>query len=231
MKITASRLRKIIKEETAKVIAEATAGSTEKIKLANGGIVLLSSATKDHISKHGEPGTGSVFSGGNFIEAIVKEIQGMDISGTGGVYVAAVPGVGYDLVLPYDEAKNLPDAKKIEVKKEERGGVITVAGFETSAPIERFKTEKLSIVVRPSKAEFLPPDVKGDAEAVDALENGKLFSVLGAWPGRDDVPPSSQWGGKWAVVIPGKKSLENAGRVVQGATLVERWQRLAGIIK
>lgn len=236
MKLTSNRLRRIIKEETVRVLREVTGGGeTEKIKLKNGSVVLLSSGTKKHISAHGEPGTGSVFTGGDFVEAIVNSLSKMDVSGGGGVYVVSVPGVGYDLVLPYDEAKSLPDAQEIEVKKEERGGTVVVPGFKTSAPINKFKTDKLSIVARPSKAEFLPPDVKDDEEVKAALEGGKLFSVLSAWPGRDDVPPSSKWGKDWAVVIPDQKSgdksatTESTGR--SNDILLERWHKLAGFKK
>ena len=228
MRITESRFRRIIKEEVQRII-EAASDSTSKIEIGEGIIVLLPTWTKKHISTHEKPGVGSVFAEGDFVSKITDKISKLGVSGGGGVYTIDVPGVGYDLVLPYDEASKLPDAKEVDVKKSERGSTVTVKGFETSAPIKNFITSTLSVVVRPTKdSQFLPPDVKDDPALAKAMEAGKLYSVLSAWPGRDDVPPASKWGNDWAVVIPDAKPKKEAA-FHKGSLLIERWQRLAGI--
>jgi hypothetical protein len=112
-----------------------------------------------------------------------------------------VPGVGYDLVLPMSEAIKLPDAEKVEVEKEERSGPVKVVGIKTSRSLQSFLQDKLSVVVRPTTSlEYVPDDVK--EKIAPAIEKGRVYSILSAWPGRGDVPPASQWGGKWAVIIP-----------------------------
>ena len=178
-------------------------GSTEKIQLGDDVIVLFSSGAKKHVSSHAKPGLGSVFAGGDFTDTIVNEISKLSISGPGGVFLVDVPGIGYDLVMPYERASLLPDASETEVVKKERGGDVAVPAFKTSAPLETFATSDLSIVIRPTKdAAFLPDDMKEDPEVLRAMEEGKLYSVLSAWPGAGNVPPASQWGKDWAVVIP-----------------------------
>mgnify|MGYP003679434853 CR=1 FL=1 len=42
------------------------------------------------------------------------------------VYTISVPGVGYDLVLPNNEAKQLENVEQLEVEKEDRQGPIMV---------------------------------------------------------------------------------------------------------
>ena len=62
-------------------------------------------------------------------------------------------------------------------------------------------TDELSVVVRPTDSlEYVPDDVK--EQVAPAVEEGRAYSILSAWPGRGDVPPASQWGEEWAVIIP-----------------------------
>jgi hypothetical protein len=228
MRLTESRFRRIIKEEVQRII-EAASGSTSKIEIGKGIIVLLSEWAKKHISTHGKPGVGSVFAEGDFISKITEEISKLEVSGGGGVYTVDVPGIGYDLVLPYDKASKLPDHEEVNVEKSEGRSTVTVKGFKTSAPIKDFITSTLSVVIRPTtNLQFVPEDVQQDPAVKEAMEAGKLYSVLSAWPGRDDVPPASKWGNDWAVVIPDAKSKKEAA-FHKGSLLIERWQRLAGI--
>ena len=50
---------------------------------------------------------------------INKAIEQAQLSPDQAVYTVKVPGVGYDLVLPNDEAERLENAEQLEVKKEE----------------------------------------------------------------------------------------------------------------
>jgi len=68
--------------------------------------------------------------------------------------------------------------------------------------LEQFATNKLSVVVRLSTMEYVPDSLKQDPEVQAAATQGRLYGVLSSWPGRGDVPPASQWGEKWAVIIP-----------------------------
>jgi hypothetical protein len=174
---------------------------TDLLQSKNGNIIIFADWAKGHIEKgHKEPGLGSIFA--NFDLAHVGQaVSQVDVEGDGGVYSLSAPGVGYDLVVPMSDALALPDAKKVVVQKEERGEMIDVVGIETSAPLESFKTNQLSVVARPTRdLQYVPDDVK--QEVAPAVEQGRAYSLLSAWPGRGDVPPASQWGEDWAVIIP-----------------------------
>lgn len=169
-------------------------------------IILFSDWARGHIEKgHKEPGLGSIFA--DFDISLVDEaIQSVSVSGAGGVYELEVSNVGYDLVLPMKEASALEGAEATKVKKQERGQDIEVDAITTTQPLSDFATSKLSVVIRPtSDPQYLPDDVKSQQDILDAVKEGKVYSVLSAWPGRSDVPPSSQWNGEWAVVIPKEK--------------------------
>jgi hypothetical protein len=165
------------------------------------GHVLLADYVKNHIQTHNQIGIGSVFSPGVDINQIIKVIQELDISGDGGLYTTSYPGVGYNLVLPIEKAKTLPGAQITEVNKDERGQNIPVPAVKTTAPLEQFKTDQLTVIVRPSNPDYLPDDAKTD-EVMSAVQQGQSFSVLTAFPGDPNVPPASQWNGQFAVILP-----------------------------
>ena len=178
------------------IISEAT----DLLQSKNGNTVIFSDWAKGHIERgHKEPGKGSIFS--NFDLSLVNQaMNNIEISGAGGVYTVSVPAVGYNLVLPMQEALALPGAEKVEVEKEERE-IVKVTGIVTSAPLSDFITDELSVVVRPTTdLQYVPDDVKD--QVASAVEEGRAYSILSAWPGRGDVPPASQWGDEWAVIIP-----------------------------
>ena len=175
--------------------------ATDLLQSKNGNIVIFSDRAKGHIERgHKEPGKGSIFA--DFDLSLVGDaLSKVSIEGDGGVYTISVPNVGYDLVLPAEEALKLPDAERIEVEKEERSGPIKVMGVRTSRPLQSFLQDKLSVVARRTEdLKFVPDDVK--EKVAPAIEEGRVYSVLSAWPGRGDVPAASQWKDKWAVVIP-----------------------------
>jgi len=197
MKLLLERWRKYLNEQDEHALLNE---ATDLVK--NGeNIIMFSDYAKKHIeSGHKKPGLGSIFA--DFDLSLVSKTLGtIPLEGNGGVYSVEVPGVGYDLVLPMDEALQLPDAQKTVVTKEERQGPVEVIGIKTSKPLSGFLQNKLSVVVRQTKnMQYVPDDVK--EQVADAVAQGRVYSVLSAWPGRGDVPPSSKWGEDWAVIIP-----------------------------
>ena len=175
--------------------------ATDLLQTQNNKVIIFADWAKGHIEGgHKEPGKGSIFADFD-LSLIGDALKDISIEGEGGVASAMVPGVGYDLVLPMDEALTLPDAEKVQVSKEERGEEIIVTGIRTSAPLSDFSTDQLSVVIRPTTdLQYVPDDVK--QQVASAVEAGQAYSILSAWPGRGDVPPSSQWGDDWAVIIP-----------------------------
>lgn len=147
---------------------------------------------------HTKPGQGSIFA--KSIDEVLKIAQSAldkekDIekiaNGTGTLTVDS-PGIGYNLVLPIDQAKKLPGAKESEVEKVEGPNKIKVPAITTTAPLSQFKSNQLTIIVRPKK----------DAEG-KVIPNE--YIVLSAFPGDPSIPRASEWGGKYAVVIPDTK--------------------------
>lgn len=173
-------------------------------------VVILSDEAKQHIFfTHVGPGKGSVFAKVD-MEAIKESVRGLKIPGRGVVYKVDVPNIGYNLVLPMEEASNLSDAKEVQVEKQEGPNKVYVKGFTTSAPISQFETNEMCIIIVPtSKLEYIPDALKSDKTVLDAMAAGKLYSIVSAWPGVE-TPRASEWGDNWAVVIPDSKSEEAA---------------------
>jgi hypothetical protein len=147
---------------------------------------------------HVRPGQGSIFS--KPIDTVLKlaqdaldKEQNVDkIANSTGTLTIKSPGIGYNLVLPIDKAKALPGAKESEVEKIEGPNKIKVPAITTSAPLTQFKTDDLTVIVRPKKDE---------SGAVIPNE----YIVLSAFPGDPNIPRASEWNGKFAVIIPDKK--------------------------
>jgi hypothetical protein len=175
--------------------------ATDLLASQNGNVIIFSDWAKGHIERgHKEPGKGSIFADFD-LSQVADAVAAIDVNPNQAVYTINVPDVGYDLVLPMDEALALPDAEMTKVAKEERGGEVLVPGVITSAPLDSFLTDKLSVVVRPTDSlEYVPDDVK--EQVAQAVEEGRVYSILSAWPGRGDVPPVPEWKKDWAVVIP-----------------------------
>ena len=175
----------------------------DEVIRTNNDVVIFSDWVKGHIERgHKEPGLGSIFADFD-ISLVNKTLEQIELNPDQAVYTIPVPNVGYDLVLPTDEAKQLENAAQTEVEKEDRQGPILVNAYTTSQSLEDFKTDKLSVVIRPtSELQYVPEPLQKDPTIVQALEQGNLYSVLSAWPGRGDVPPANQWGDDWAVIIP-----------------------------
>jgi hypothetical protein len=144
---------------------------------------------------HIKPGQGSIFS--QSIDNVLKLAQGAldkatnidQIANSTGTLTISSPGIGYNLVLPMDKAKNLPGATQGEVEKIEGPSKIKVPSITTTAPLSQFKSDQLTVIVRPKKDE---------SGAVIPNE----YIVLSAFPGDPTIPRTSEWGGKYAVIIP-----------------------------
>jgi hypothetical protein len=151
---------------------------------------------------HGKPGQGSVFA--ISIDEVVKKVQEVlantkdieKIANSTGTVSVNVPGIGYDLVVPKEQAMKLPDAKLGTVEKQEGPAKIAVPSVTTSAPISNFKSDQLTIIVRPMK------DDAGNPKP-------NQFIILSAFPGNPSIPRASEWGDKFAVVIPSASLKEN----------------------
>ncbi len=198
MKLTTKQIRKMIHEELNKLLNEA-----DEIIHNSNNLIIFSDWAQGHILRgHKEPGLGSIFKEVN-MDMIMRAVESASLEGSGGVYTVEAEGaIGYDLVLPMGEAMALPDAKRVVVQKEERSGTVDVVGIQTSANIEDFATNKLSVVIRPSVMKYVPQPLQSNEEVIKAEAEGRLYGVLSSWPGRGDVPRASEWGENWAVIIP-----------------------------
>jgi len=214
-----------------------TSGEFTTIHRDDGKIVVSSNMVYDHIGKHGELGSGSIFSGGITAEMINEFLVNADIPTSGGGIPAGFPGGGYLLVAPFESAMKLQDATVKEGAKEDFDPMlkkmvpVPVAEVHTSQPLEDFATDETTVLVFPYDLNRSTPVqnafVQGDPELSAALENGTLYALATAFPGGfkvegQNVPKSTEWGGienpTWAVIIPNST----------GNPVVERWNRLAG---
>ena len=179
--------------------------ATDKIPGKEGIIILISDYVKKHIMEHNKPGVGSVFKAGVTEDEIVNMVKEVapKVTGDGGAYELKKSGIGYDLVLSIDKAKALKDAKEGEVEKQEGPNKVKVISITTSQPLSSFTSDRISLIIRKSNPQFLPDDVKTDDEIAKKIEEGKCYSLLTAFPGNPDIPRASEWGGKFAVIIPG----------------------------
>jgi hypothetical protein len=171
---------------------------------------------------HGEPGSGSVFADPGSVKSKALDVisRNLDnipqIANSTATIQETVPGIGYDLVLPYEEAAALPDAVEVTAEKLEGPNKIIVPAFKTSAPITDFLTDEFTVIVVPKK------DSSGNV-----LPNEYIIPTV--WPGKS-TPRASEWNGKYAVIIPDQQ-VKNESRDSQSKVIFERWQKLAGILK
>ena len=157
---------------------------------------------------HGKVGQGSIFAKSiddvlNIVQDTLNKRNDIDkIANTTGTVNIKVPNIGYNLVLPIEDAKKLPNAQETEVEKIEGPNKIKVPAIKTTAPINQFRTDELTIIVRPKK------DEKGTA-----IPNE--YIVLSAFPGDPNIPRTSEWGGRYAVIIPDSKEINENKKVVR----------------
>ncbi len=184
--------------------------STNKISDSIGNIVLVSDYVKNHIKTHNDFGLGSVFREGISDEEIleyVKQVVNENELKDGGFFEVEVPLIGYDLVRPYEEAINYPDADESVAIKKERELDIEVPLIKTSLYSDEFTTDILTMLISKSNPDFLPADVKNDEEIKNGIREGKVYSLITAFPGKN-IPKASKWNGEYAVIVPRKKDLD-----------------------
>jgi hypothetical protein len=147
---------------------------------------------------HTRVGQGSIFAKSigeikNDVLKIVKSEPNLDkIANSSGTIQKKVNGVGYDLVISKDNIKSLPNAKMTKVEKEEGNGTITVNAVSTTATLTQFKTNTLTIIVRPAK----------DSSGNVTPNNYIILSVFPGVVGADKR--ASEWGDDYYVVLPQK---------------------------
>lgn len=185
--------------------------STEEIS-KDDQIILISDFVKNHIKGHNQFGLGSTFREGitdDDINEYVNLVLKNNVLGDGGAFEINVPNIGFDLVKPYDVAKELPGAQESVAIKKERGTDVEVPLFKTSLDENNFATDRLTLIIRKSNPNFLPEDVKENPEILKGIDEGKVYSLLTAFPGNPDIPPASEWKGQYAVVVPTKRKVDS----------------------
>ncbi len=153
---------------------------------------------------HVKPGQGSIFA--KSVDEILKLAQNLldktnpkeldRIANSTGTLTMNVPGAGYNLVLPIEQAKKLPGAQASEVEKQEGPNKVKVPAITTTAPLTQFNTNELTVIVRPKKD-----------ESGTVIPNE--YIVLSVFPGDPDIPRASEWNSKYAVIIPNAKPRTN----------------------
>ena len=203
--ITESQIEKLLLE------------STNQIPGKDGITILVSDWVKNHIMDHNKPGVGSVFKKGITDDQILKMVEKVSnqVSGKGGPYQLDSPGIGYDLVLPIDDAKKLKDAKEGTVVKQEGPNKIKVPSISTSQPITDFSTNKVSLLIFPSNPQYLPDDLKNDENILNQIKQGKNYSLVTSFPGNPNIPKASEWNGKYAVILPGQSDSTNENKLLK----------------
>ena len=185
--------------------------STDKIQTSNGGVILVSDYVKNHIKDHNQFGSGSVFKEGitdEDINSFVNMVIENNELGEGGAFEIEVPGIGFDLVKPYDEAMSYDNAEESTTIKREGPNEIEVPLVRTSQSEDDFMSDRLTLIIRPSNPNFLPEDVKEDGDIMNMINQGKVYSLLTAFPGNPNIPRASEWNRQFAVIVPTKEIMD-----------------------
>jgi hypothetical protein len=194
--------RKAIITEKEKSIIESFAKTFNKIKrideneLSEGPNVLFPDWLITKLNDvHTKVGQGSIFAMDvNKVVEIAKNVVAKEqnieqIANSTGTISTQVNGAGYDLVLPMEKAKTLPNAQITTTNKVEGPTTLEVPAVKTSAPLQSFKTNQLTIIVRPMKN-----------DAGEVIPNG--YIILSVFPGNPNIPRISEWNGQYGVIIP-----------------------------
>jgi len=182
--------------------------STDKIQTSNGEVILVSDYVKNHIKDHNQFGSGSVFKEGitdEDINSFVNMVIENNELGEGGAFEIEIPGIGFDLVKPYDEAMSYDNDEESTTIKKEGPNEIEVPLVRTSQSEDDFISDRLTLIIRPSNPNFLPEDVKEDGNIINMINQGKVYSLLTAFPGNPNIPRASEWGRQFAVIVPTKE--------------------------
>ena len=156
--------------------------STDKLSSVNDDIVLVSDYVKNHIKEHNKFGTGSTFREGisdEDIMSFVNQVISNQELGEGGAFEIEVPEIGFDLVLPYEQAIRLNNAQETTTIKKEGQNEIEVPLIRTSQTSDDFKTNNLTLIIRKSNPQFLPDDVKEDEEILNKEKEALILREQG----------------------------------------------------
>jgi len=224
MKLLMENWRKFITEKRSS-LKDTTGEEFIIISRPDGKLVLISPEVMEHISLHGKPGQGSIFSGEITPDMIMDFVEHRaNIADTGGFVPGDFPGGGYELVKPVSWVKqNLPDAQYTTTNKEEfsqkQGKMVPVPVLmvKTSEPIESFATDETSVGIfkyDPARSDAEQNKlIDSTEELTAAAQEGRLFALGTAFPGGFEiegqpVPRVTEWGGtdpetaQWAVIMP-----------------------------
>jgi len=224
MKLILENWNKFINEESS-TLKDAAGEEYIIISRPDGKLVLISPEVMEHISLHGKPGSGSIFSGTITPDMIMDFIEHRaNIADTGGFVPGDFPGGGYELVKPMSWVKqNLPNAVYTTTNKEEfsqeQGKMVPVPVLmvKTAEPIESFATNETSVgIFKYDPARSSPEQnnlIDSTEELATAAGAGRLFALGTAFPGGFEiegqpVPRVTEWGGtdpetaQWAVIMP-----------------------------
>lgn len=167
-------------------------------------IILVSDYIKNHIMEHNKIGIGSIFRKGiteqeikSYVEKVIDQVSEKQSA-----YELKIPKVGYNLVLTIDKAKKLNNAKETTVEKKEGPNTIKVPAIQTSMPLDTFKTDILTLIIRPANKQFLPDDIKSNNDILKKIDEGTCYALITAFPGDPNIPKASEWNGKYAVILP-----------------------------
>ena len=227
---------------------EVATGKYTIVKGKDGKSIIAHEDVYAHIGTHSSVGKGSVFSGGITKDMIDSFLTNATIPEGGGGISADFVGGGYLLVAPFDVAMQFADATVKAGTKEDYDPVqkkmvpVPIAEVHTSQPISDFATDVTTVLVFPydparssdEQNEF----VNNSSELAELLKAGQLYALATAFPGgfeleevggiafpKVGVPKATAWGGienpTWAVIIPDS----------QQQPMLERWSKLAGLIK
>ena len=226
---------------------EVADGEYTIIKGKDGKSIIAHPATYAHIGTHSSVGKGSVFSGSVTKDMIDSFLTNATIPEGGGEISADFKGGGYLLVAPFDVAMQFADATVKAGTKEDYDPVqkkmvpVPIAEVHTSQPISDFATDVTTVLVFPyatGRDTAQDKFVNNSTELSELLEAGQLYALATAFPGGFEleevggiafpkvvVPKATAWGGMenptWAVIIPDS----------QQQPMLERWSKLAGLIK
>tara|TARA_B110000444_G_scaffold250498_1_gene277022 strand:+ start:98 stop:724 length:627 start_codon:yes stop_codon:yes gene_type:complete len=181
------------------------AEATDVVVAPNAGtVILFSDFTKNHILKtHSKPGAGSIFASGP-IPSIQKMLTGITpLAGTV-AYTKQIPGIGYELVVTAQTAEKY-QGDMIEIQKTHNGASVTVPAKRISEPLKTFSTDLITVILLPTDVNALNTyhaDVKNDQSVLQAIQDKECFHVATAYPGNPNIPPASEWNGKYVVLIP-----------------------------
>ena len=185
--------------------AEQLSEATDIVVSPNAGtVILFSDFTKNHIIKtHSKPGEGSIFAS-DPMPKIQKTLTGIIPRAGTVAYTTKFPRIGYDLVVTAQTAEKY-QGDMTTTQKINNGVSVTVPAKRISEPLKTFRSDILTVILLQTDVSVLNQyhsDVKNDQSVLQAIQDKECFHVATAYPGNPNIPPASEWNGKYVVLIP-----------------------------